>query len=210
MRVKIVSTGHYLPPRVETAEDLAPRVGRSARWIERRTGVKERRISDESMDLMGARAAKAALGDGPPPDLVINASLTPIQLIPDSSIFIQKALGLEGVGSFSIHATCLSFLVALKTASAMIESGLHRRILIVSAEQGSVCRDFEHPESAVLIGDGAGAAILEPTPEGEDSEFIQHVFQTYPSGSNLAELRGCGTRAHPNDPNTVTADNLSE
>ena len=82
--------GSYLPPRVETAEDLAPRVGRSARWIERRTGVKERRISDESMDLMGARAAKAALGDGPPPDLVINASLTPIQLIPDSSIFIQK------------------------------------------------------------------------------------------------------------------------
>ena len=95
----------------------------------------------------------------------------------------------------------------MKTASAMIASGLHRRILIVSAEQGSVCRDFEHPESAVLIGDGAGAAVLRPLQKGSRANHSQY-FSTYPSGAHLAELRGCGTRAHPNDPNTVPADNL--
>jgi 3-oxoacyl-[acyl-carrier-protein] synthase-3 len=198
----------YLPPHVETAEELSERVGRSARWIVKRTGVKERRVSDEPMDQMGARAARLALGDGPPPDLIINASLTPVQLIPDSSVFVQKAMGMEGIPSFSVHATCLSFLVALQTSGAMISAGLHRRILIVSAEQGSVCRDFSHPESAVLIGDGAAAAVLEPTPAGEGSELLGYLFRTFPEGSHLAELRGCGTRAHPNDGRTVEQDNL--
>jgi 3-oxoacyl-[acyl-carrier-protein] synthase-3 len=208
MRFRVVSTGIYLPSFVETAEDLAPRVGRSARWIVRRTGVQERRISEESMDVMGARAAEAALGDGPLPDLIINASLTPIQLIPDSSVFIQKALGTSGIASFSVHATCLSFLVGLQTAGAMLAVGLYKRILVVSAEQGSVSRDFTHPESAVLIGDGAGAAVLESTPEGEDSALLGTLFRTYPEGSHLAELRGCGTGAHPNHPDTVAQDNL--
>jgi len=107
-----------------------------------------------------------------------------------------------------VHATCLSFLVALQTCGALIASGQHQRILIVSSEQGSVCRDFGHPESAVLIGDGAAAAVLEPTPEGEGSELLGYLFRTYPSGAHLAELRGCGTRAHPNNPDTVEQDNL--
>ena len=208
MRFQLTSTGIYLPPEVETAEDLSERVGRSARWIVRRTGVQERRISKEPMNVMGARAAKEALGDDGPPDLIINPSLTPIQLIPDSSVFIQKEMGFEGIPSFSIHATCLSFLVALQTAGAMATSGLYKRILIVSAEQGSVCRDFAHPESAVLIGDGAAAAVVRLTPESEKSALLAHNYRTFPNGAHLAELRGCGTRAHPNDETTVERDNL--
>ena len=208
MRFQVTSTGIYIPPTIETASELSERVGRSARWIVRRTGVEERRISTLPMDQMGAIAAQDALGDGELPDLILNASLTPMQLIPDSSVFIQKALGFEGIPSFSVHATCLSFLVALQTAGAMIAAGLHRRVLIVSAEQGSVCRDFDHPESAVLIGDGAAAVIVESTPDGHQSEMLAHLFRTFPQGSHLAELRGCGTRAHPNDPETVVQDNL--
>ncbi len=136
------------------------------------------------------------------------ASLTPMQLIPDSSVFISRELGFDGVPSFSIHATCLSFLVALGNAAAMVETGCYRRVLVVSSEQGSVCRDFSHPESAVLIGDGAAAAVVGPTPDGERSELLGFRLNTFPKGAGMAELRGCGTEHHPNDPATTPEDNL--
>ncbi|MFT4626031.1 MAG: 3-oxoacyl-[acyl-carrier-protein] synthase-3 [Myxococcota bacterium] len=207
MRVQVSRTGIHVPPEVETAEALSERVGRSAHWITTRTGVIERRVSRIGMDEMAADAARQVLG-GEPPDLIVNASLTPIQLIPDSSVFIQRALGYDGIPSFSIHATCLSFLVALHQVGAIVSAGAYKRVLIVSAEQGSVCRDHSHPESAVLIGDGAAAALVEPTPAGAASEILAWDMRTFPSGAHLAELRGCGTAHHPNDPTTTEADNL--
>ena len=208
MRFKIASTGFHVPEHVQTAADLSPLIGRSEEWILSRTGVAERRIADEPMSVMGAKAAMDAIGSGAPPDLIINASLTPMQLIPDSSVFIQKELGYNGIPSFSIHATCMSFLVGMHTAGALIHSGAYKRVLVVSAEQGSVSRDMEHPESAALIGDGAAAAIIIPTPEGEQSELLAFGQSTWPEGSDLAEFRGAGTRRHPNNPETVHADNV--
>lgn len=197
----------FAPPHQETAAALSPRIGKSAEWITDRTGVAERRISEESMAVMGARVGREVL-DGVPPDLILNASLTPIQLIPDSSVFIQKELGYEGIPSFSVHATCLSFVVGLQTAGALITTGAYKRILLVSSEQGSVCRDFSEPESAALIGDGAAAVVLEPVADGGDTGLVGFAMQTWPAGSDYAELRGCGTRCHPNNPDTIPEDNL--
>jgi 3-oxoacyl-[acyl-carrier-protein] synthase III len=206
--VRIAATGLSIPPRVETAQDLGPRIGKSPEWIARHTGVLRRHISDRSMAEQGADAAREALGNGGPPDLVINASLTPIQLIPDSSIFIMKELGFEGIPGFSVHSTCLSFLVALQVAANFVQLGQYHRVLVISSEQGSVCRDFGQPESASLIGDGAAAAIVEPTPPGSTTGIIGFAMKTWPSGGALTELRGCGTRRHPNNPETVSRDNL--
>lgn len=206
--VQIVGTGIHAPERVETAADLAPRIGVSEKWIKRRTGVLRRHISDEPMHKLAARAARQALGEGGPPDLVINASLTPIQLIPDSSVFILDELGLAGRPSFSVHATCLSFVVGLQTAVSLVHAGTFRRVLVVSAEQGSVSRDYSQPESSALIGDGAAAAVVEPTPDGQDSGFLGFAMSTWPDGAAHTELRGCGTRKHPNSPDTVPSDNL--
>src|SRR5688572_32196612 len=116
------------------------------------------------MAVMAARVGREVLGEERP-DLIVNASLTPIQLIPDSSVFVQRELGLEGIPSFSIHATCLSFLVGLQAVGALVQGGAYRRALLVSSEQGSVCRDWSEPESAALIGDGAAAAAIEATDE---------------------------------------------
>ena len=206
VRFRIARTAMYAPPRIETAEALAPRIGRTAEWIASRTGVLERRVSDVSMAEMAAHAAREALG-GERPDLILNASLTPIQLIPDSSVFIQEALGFSGIPSFSVHATCLSFITALNTAGAYVQTGLYRRVLVVSAEQGSVCRDFSNPESAALIGDGAAAAVIEPT-DDPGCGVLGFAMRTYPEGAAYTELRGCGTRRNPNDPHTVPEDNL--
>lgn len=206
MNIQISRVAMFAAPDVETAEDLAPRVGRSVEWIEQHTGVRRRHICKTSMEAQAAEAARRALGDGPPPDLIVNASLTPRQLIPDTSVFIQRELGLSGVPSFSIHATCLSFLVALHNVSALITAGVYKRVLIVSSEVGSVCRDYSEPESAVLIGDGAAAAVVEPA--AGPSSVLAYQMMTWGEGAELTELRGCGIYRHPNDPGTVPEDNL--
>jgi 3-oxoacyl-[acyl-carrier-protein] synthase-3 len=208
MRAKIVSTGFYVPPKIETAEDLAPRIGKSADWILEHTGVAKRHVAEEPMEVMGAKAARQALGDGPEPDLILNASTTPRQTIPDSSVFITRELGYEGLPCHSIHATCLSFLVALHHAYALVHSGAYRRILVVTSEMGSIARNWDEPESSVLLGDAAGAAIVEPTPAGEDAELLGYRINTWPSGAEYTELPGGGIRRHPNDPNTRPVDNL--
>ena len=205
IRFRITRTAAYAPPRVETAREIGERLGRSTAWITDRTGVLERRVADESMAVMAARVGRRVLHEERP-DLIVNASLTPIQLIPDSSVFVQRELGLAGIPSFSIHATCLSFLVGLHTVGSLVQSGAYRKVLLVSSEQGSVCRDWSEPESAALIGDGAGAALLEPT--DDDSGLLGYTMRTWPEGAEFAELRGCGTAHHPNDPTTRTEDNL--
>ena len=196
-KIKIVSTGLYLPPKVQTSAELAPLVGRSEKWILSRTGVAERRIAEEPMDIIAAKAAKEALHGIDNPDCIINASTTPLQLLPDGSVYIQKELGMSAIPSWSVHATCLSFLVAFINASSLIHANLYKRILIVSSETGTPWRDLSQPESAVLFGDGAAAAVIEETPDNEGSGLIDWEMNTWPEGAELSEFRGGGTRYPP-------------
>jgi 3-oxoacyl-[acyl-carrier-protein] synthase-3 len=180
----------------------------SEEWIITRAGVRERRISDEPIEVMAAHAARAALQSGGAPDLIVNASVSARQLIPDTSVYIQHELGLERIPSYTIQASCLSFLVALHNAAALVAAGAFRRVVVVSAERGSLGRNMAEPESAALLGDGAAAAVLEPTPKGEASALVGWRMSTWPKGAPLTEVRGQGQRLHPNDPATRAEDNL--
>ena len=206
--IKISSTGIYLPPRVETSEELVTKINKPVDWIHQKAGVYERRVSDIDVDKMGAIAGREALNNGPPPDLIINASGVPKQTIPDTSTFFQKEMGFDGIPSFSIHCTCLSFIAALHTASSLIQSKSYKRILIISSDRGTVGRNFNEPESASLLGDGAAAVLVEPSDIKDRSQFLYHTMKTWPSGTELTEVRGGGTRKHPLDPNTSRNDNL--
>jgi len=206
--MKISGTGIYLPPRVETSGELARKINKPVDWIHQKAGVFERRVSDIDVDKMGAIAGREALNSGPPPDLIINASGVPKQTIPDTSTFFQKELGFDGVPSFSIHCTCLSFIAALHTASSLIQTKSYKRILIISSDRGTVGRNFKEPESASLLGDGAAAVLVEPSDIKDRSQFLYHTMKTWPSGTELTEVRGGGTRRHPLDPNTSRNDNL--
>jgi len=206
--VKIVGTGLYAPPRVETAAELAPRIHRSERWILTRAGVARRHVAEEPIEQMAAKAARLALGRDGPPDLLIYAATTPRQMIPDTSVFVARELGLSDVTTFSLHSTCLSFLPALQLAAAGIATGLYRRVLIVSAEIGTIARDFREPESAALLGDGAGAAVVEATPPGESSALLGISLATYPDGAELTQMRGAGMNRHPLDSATTREDYL--
>lgn len=206
--VRIASIASYLPPRVETADDLAPRLGVTADWIRLHTGVARRHVSDEPVEVMAAKAVRAAIGDGPPPDLLLNASTTPRQAIPDTATFVLRELGWTGIPAFTVHATCLSFLAAGDLAANLVAAGRYRRILVVSSELASTSRRWTEPESASLLGDGAAAAVFEPAPAGDASEWRTFEMATFPEGAELAQIAGCGVRKHPADPATRPEDAL--
>ena len=208
MNIKITGLGYYLPEKIETAKELAPKINKSEKWIISRTGVKERRISEIDVDKMGAIAAKMALNSGEKPDLILNASGVGKQVIPDTSVFFQKELGFKGIPSFTIHSTCLSFLVALNTAATFISQKNYKKILIISADRGTRGRNLNQAESAALLGDAAAAVLVEETPENEQSKMIDFSMKTWPEGSNLTEVRGGGTNLHPQDTKTTIDDNL--
>ena len=204
---KITGWGYYLPPDVETTEQLSKKINKTSNWIISRTGVKERRISDIDVDQMGAIAAKKAIGNKTPPDLIINASGVPKQTIPDTSVFIQKELGYDGIPSFSIHSTCLSFITSINVAGSLIQSNAYKNILIVSADRGTRGRNFNEPESASLLGDAAAAIYLEASSDSSQG-LVDFEMSTWPKAANLTQVRGGGTNLHPQDTATKDEDNL--
>ena len=206
-KFKISGWGYYLPPTIETNDELSKKIDKTPNWIVSRTGVKSRRISSIDVDKMGAIASQIAIGSKKQPDLIINASGVPKQTIPDTSVFIQKELGYKGIPSFSIHATCLSFIVALNVAGSLIESKTYSNILIVSSDRGTVGRNFNEPESASLLGDAAAAIYIESS-KNSNQGLIDFEMSSWPEGVELTEVRGGGTNLHPQDKKTKVEDNF--
>lgn len=215
--VKLAGLGYYLPERRVTNAELEATLGIPSGWIERLTGAQERRyVGDETSAGMGAAAgrqalAQAGLGVGDV-DLIIGASTAPQQAIPCTAVFVQRELGApEGQSAcFDVNATCLSFLFGLHTATHLIAAGAYRTALVYSSEITSRSLNPQERESAVLFGDAAAAAVVTISAPGEASAIWHAQFATHHSGAELSQLRGGGTRHHPNDPTTTPAMNMFE
>ena len=212
MNIQIAGMGRFLPQRVVTTEELAVEHGLDPDMVKKLSGVHERRwVTDETAPGMAASAAREALENAgiswKDLDLVINASGTPWQVIPDGSALMQKEFG-KGHPGFSVHSTCLSFLSALQIAAAFLQARTHEHILITSSEICSKALNFQEPDSAFLFGDGAVAAVVTRTPPESQSEMLTCLFETQPEASALAEIRGGGSRRHPSNPETVPEDNM--
>jgi len=213
--IKIAGLGCYLPERRVTNQELEARYGFPARWIERATGVLERRyVTDETSAGMGAAAARMALEtagmDVCDLDAIIGASTSNQQAIPCTAALVQRELGAPEGGSacFDVNATCLSFLFALQIAAHLIAAGIYQRVLIYSSEMASRSLNPNERESAVLFGDAAAAAIVTRSEPDEASTLWSAMFKTYSSGAALTEIPGGGTLHHPNDPSTTPDMNL--
>ncbi len=213
--VKLAGLGWYLPEKRVTNVELEERLGIPAQWIEQTTGVQERRyITGESTLSMAAQAARMGLTQAglevDAIDAMICASTAPHQAIPCTAALLQRELGApEGKSvCFDINATCLSFLVALQMAAHLVTAGAYQTILICSSEIASCSLNPNEPESAVLFGDAAAAAVITQSPAGEASTIWHALFETYSGGADLATLPGGGTFHHPNNPATTTEMNL--
>jgi 3-oxoacyl-[acyl-carrier-protein] synthase-3 len=171
IRSKIISTGSYLPEKILTNFDLEKIVDTSDEWITERTGIKERRIASENQAAsdLAYEASRLALEKASLKaediDLLIAATVTGDMPFPSTACIIQHRLGAKNAAAFDINAACSGFLYGLYVADSFVRSGMHKRVLIIGAEVLSKITDWEDRTTCVLFGDGAGAAIVEPTEE---------------------------------------------
>lgn len=168
---KITGLGIALPETAVSSADLARGLDVTEEWITVRTGIHSRRVASaaESSEELGRAAAFRALDDAgldaADIDLVVCATVTAEKTFPSAACLIQGSLGTTAP-AFDIGAGCSGFLYALQVADSTIRAGNARRVLIVGTDVLSRITDADDPKTSVLFGDGAGAAIVEPSSRG--------------------------------------------
>jgi len=201
---KIIGSARQLPRRCLTADELDQRAGLPSGWTVRHTGVHTRyeAVEPENATTLGRQVILDALASAELPlsevDLLIDASLSIQQPIPSNSALMQQALGPDAAGcaTMDVHSSCLGFMVALQVVNGLLATGPYRRAVIVCAETHLRGVNWDDPESAHLMGDGAAAVVVEACPPEGECVFR---FQTFGDGAHLCEVQGGGHRLPPYD-----------
>ncbi|MBB6679791.1 ketoacyl-ACP synthase III [Cohnella lubricantis] len=190
---RITAIGSYVPERIMTNDELSTMVETNDEWIVRRTGMKERRIAgeEEFASHLAIRAAERMLArygkEARDIDAVIVATTTPDTPFPSVASRVQDALGIESCLAFDMNAACAGFVAALQTANGLLLSGAHRKVLVIGTETLSKITDYADRSTCILLGDGAGAVLLETADEGS---FIASDARTDGSGGGLIYAAG--------------------
>jgi 3-oxoacyl-[acyl-carrier-protein] synthase-3 len=169
----ITAVEGYLPDYVLTNQELSQMVDTNDEWITTRTGVKERRIlkgADKGASVMGAEAVKRLCekrGISPDEiDLLIAATVTGDYIFPATANIICDKVGAKKAWSFDINAACSGFIYALTTGAQFVQTGAHKKVVVVGVDKMSAIVDYTDRATCVIFGDGAGAVLLEPSTEG--------------------------------------------
>ncbi|GAA3986975.1 ketoacyl-ACP synthase III [Thermobifida alba] len=168
---RVVAFGEYQPANVVTNDDLAARVDTSDEWIRSRVGIAERRIASpgESVtDMAVAAGGKALAASGLTPDdidLVIVATCTQRDQIPNTSASVAARLGIPAPGAFDVNAACAGFCYALGLANDAVRGGSARNALVIGAEKLSDWLDWDDRSTCVIFADGAGAVVVSASEE---------------------------------------------
>ncbi|GAA0463042.1 beta-ketoacyl-ACP synthase III [Streptomyces stramineus] len=169
--VGILGIGAYRPHRVVTNDEVAARTGRTAEWIQRRTGIVERRYAaaDEGVVEMAVEAARKAAADaGVEPDrldAVVLASMSNLRQSPGASTEIAHRLGTRAPAAFDLNAACAGFCYGLALAASMVRDGSARYVVVIGSDKMTDIVDPEDPSAAILFADGAGAMVVGPAEE---------------------------------------------
>lgn len=198
--VKAALTGveGYVPDQILSNKDLEQMVETNDEWITTRTGIKTRRILPEGYGSshMGAKAAERLLEkkgiDPNEIDLVICATVTPDHPFPATANIISEKIGAKKAWSFDIMAACSGLIYALTTASQFIETGMHKKVLVIGTDKMSSIIDYTDRATCIIFGDGAGAMLLEPSTDEtglldsvhySDGVGLQYLYQ--PAGGSV-------------------------
>ena len=207
VRARISALGTYVPPRLLTNADLEKMVDTNDEWITTRVGIRERHIVDKGVatsDIAteAARRCLAERGIGPEEvEAIIVATVTPDMIFPATACLVQHKLGATGAWGFDLSAACSGFIFALQTGAKFIESGAHKKVLVIGADVMSAIINYKDRTTCVLFGDGAGAVLLEPAADGDEG-IIDYVHEVDGSGSCSLYMPGGGS-LHPASHETV-------
>ncbi len=172
MKAAITATAKYLPPERFTNFDFV-NLDTSDEWIRTRTGIVERRflkdptkataymcseVARQILDKRGISAEEI--------DCIIVGTITPDMFFPSTACLVQDSIGAKNAWGFDLSAACSGFLYALVTGAQFIESGTHKKVLVLGGDKMSAITDMQDRNTAILFGDGAGGVLLEPAKEG--------------------------------------------
>jgi len=209
IRAMITGIQGYVPDYVLTNKELEKLVETNDEWIFSRTGIRERRIlkgENQGSSVMGAAAVKGLLektGTDPMDiDLIICATVTPDMPFPATGNIIADKVGAKNSYSFDVAAACSGFLFALNMGSQYIQTGTHKKVIIVGVDKMSSIVDYTDRTTCILFGDGAGAVLLEPTTE--DLGIMDTILKSDGSGAPYLHMKAGGS-ARPATVDSVMA-----
>jgi len=193
---KILGFGGYQPDRVVTNDELAALVDTNDEWIRTRVGIRERRFArdDETVaDMAEAAGAKALAAGGLEPseiDLVIVATCSPESPMPNVAATVAHRLGIVAPGAYDLNAACAGFCYAIGAASDSVRAGSARNALVIGAEKMTSWMDWSDRSTCIIFADGAGAAVVGPTGEGEPSGIGPIVWGSAGDQANKIVING--------------------
>ncbi|NTU48884.1 MAG: ketoacyl-ACP synthase III, partial [Syntrophobacteraceae bacterium] len=201
------AVGRFVPERRLTNQDLEKMVDTNDEWILSRTGIRERRILEPGLgnSHMAIRAARDCLEragvEAGEIEAIIIGTVTPDMFFPSTACLVQSAIGADRAWGFDLSAGCSGFIFALTTGAQLIESGRHRKVLVIGSDVMSSIIDYEDRNTCVLFGDAAGAVLLEPCPE-EGYGLLDYVHRVDGAGGDYLHMKAGGSR-RPASLNTV-------
>ncbi|MBL7256306.1 beta-ketoacyl-ACP synthase III [Paractinoplanes lichenicola] len=192
---RILAMGHYQPSRIVTNDDLAATIDTNDEWIKSRVGISERRIADgETVADMATFAAEKALAasglTAADIDLVTVATCSSIDRCPNVATRVAARLGINAPAAYDLNTACSGFSYALGTADHAIRAGASRNALVIGAEKLSDVTDWTNRTTAVLFGDGAGAAIVTGVADGEQPGIGPVLWGSAPDKGDALRIEG--------------------
>lgn len=195
----------YVPDYVMTNDELSTLVDTSDEWILSRTGIKERRVMKDgaSSDMAAAAVAQLLEKKGIDPmdiELVICATVTPDYPFPSTANVICDKVGMKNAWGYDCIAACSGFIYALSTGAQFIETGRHKKVIVIGVDKMTSILDYEDRTTCVIFGDGAGAVLLEPNEEGLG--VLDFILKSDGSGRQYL-IQPAGGSANPPTHQTV-------
>jgi 3-oxoacyl-[acyl-carrier-protein] synthase III len=194
----ITAVGGYVPDYVLTNKELETFVPTTSEWIESRTGIKERRILKGvglgTSDMCAPAVELLLKKRGISPleiDLIIVATVTPDYFFPSTSNLVCHKVGAKNAWGFDLAGACSGFLYALNTGAQFIESGKHKKVIVVGGDKMSSIIDYTDRTTCIIFGDGAGAVLLEPNEEGMGVQ--DSILKVDGSGGKFLIMKGGGS-----------------
>jgi 3-oxoacyl-[acyl-carrier-protein] synthase-3 len=192
---KIISLGHYQPSRVLTNDELAQIVDTNDEWIRSRVGIQQRRVADDETvaDLASAAAEKALAGSGLTAadiDTVVVATCSSVDRCPNVATRVAARLGINAPAAYDINTACSGFSYALATVDHAIRAGAARNAIVIGAEKLTEFTDWTDRSTCILFGDGAGAAVVTATAEGEPPGIGPVLWGSAPERGDVVVIEG--------------------